>query len=365
MSARTRGPGARPPTTGPGALSERLGRSQQFTCTAIRDAGDNGATAHEVSQITGLDRHSIQPRITELQRKGLVIASGKRRRNPSGKPATVWIATEHADSLAGSSGSGTDRKSAPTPERANAIYCTAHANFADCQPFGASAAFASTFESSLTPRRGEVSILQVEVSRRGGARNRADRAGCSLTTKQIAGLTAAELMARRIGLPLNRFITVHWEAAGVPLEGMVKATGRFVGQLTEWLRRRGHRTAWLWVHENGDGVGAHCHLVAHVPPELVAELTSAQKRWLSKIAGRPYRAKAIKSIPIGGRLGLEAHNPDLHLANLETVVAYVTKQAVAASTTTRFHEPGGRVIGKRCGNSQNIGAKARRSTPGK
>jgi len=165
-------------------------------------------------------------------------------------------------------------------------------------------------------------------------------------------------MATTIGLPLNRFITLHWEAAGLPLEGMARATGRLVDLLTKWLARRGHRTAWIWVHENGAGGGGHCHLVAHIPPDCVADLTSVQKRWLRKITGRPYRVNVVKSVPIGGRLGLEASSPDLHVANLKTVMAYVIKQADAAASSP-FQERGGRVIGKRCGTSQNIGAKAR------
>jgi hypothetical protein len=69
------------------------------------------------------------------------------------------------------------------------------------------------------------------------------------------------------------------------------------------------------------------------------------------------------SKPIGGRLGLEAGNPDLHAINLEAALAYVVKGAnldAAARFALERLEPGGRVIGKRCGTSQNIGAKARR-----
>lgn len=234
----------------------------------------------------------------------------------------------------------------------------AHANLAKRLLSGAFVTPISSFETSPNPQRGEVSKSLLGSKRRGGARNRADRVSDGLTARQIVNLNAAALMAETIALPLNRFITLHWEAALVPLEGMAKATGRFVGLLSKWLARHDHRTAWIWVHENGDGSGGHCHLLAHVPPDCVADLTAAQKRWLSKITGRPYRVKVIKSIPIGGRLGLEASNPDLHFANLETVMAYVTKQADVMATS-QFHQPGGRVIGKRCGTSQNIGAKAR------
>ena len=77
----------------------------------------------------------------------------------------------------------------------------------------------------------------------------------------------------------------------------------------------------------------------------------------------PYRARVIHSRPIGGRLGLETGNPQLHAINLEAALSYVLKgasDAAAAQFNLERHEPGGRIIGKRCGTSQNIGAKARK-----
>lgn len=81
------------------ASPKRLGRLQLFTFIAIRETACDGLTAPETSLATGIDRHSIQPRISELLRKGLVIPNGKRRRNPSGRTATVWIASEHVDGV--------------------------------------------------------------------------------------------------------------------------------------------------------------------------------------------------------------------------------------------------------------------------
>ena len=199
---------------------------------------------------------------------------------------------------------------------------------------------------------------------RGGARNRADRESHALTTAQIANLSAAECHADKIGLPFTRMISIHWEAAGVPLAGMAKATGRFIGLMAKALARHGSGMAWLWVHENGDGKGGHSHLLAHVPAALVPVLTGLQRGWLRRITGNKYRARVIHSKPIGGRLGLEIGNPDLHAINLEAALAYVLKGAspeAASHFALERLEPGGRVIGKRCGTSQNIGAKARKA----
>lgn len=202
---------------------------------------------------------------------------------------------------------------------------------------------------------------------RGGARNRASRESHALTVAQIANLRAAERHANKIGLPFTRMISIHWEAAGVPLAGMAMATGRFIGLMAKALARHGSETAWLWIHESGDGKGGHCHLLTHVPAALVPVLTGLQLNWLRRITGNKYRARVIHSKPIGGRLGLEAGNPELHAINLGVALAYVLKGAspdAAARFALERLEPGGRVIGKRCGTSQNIGAKARRRHDG-
>lgn len=100
MSTRN-GPECQSPHTRPQdaiqANPVRLGRLQRLAFAAILAAGLGGLTALETASATGFDRMSIQPRISELRRKGMVAASGMRRRNPSGKTATVWIACECAN----------------------------------------------------------------------------------------------------------------------------------------------------------------------------------------------------------------------------------------------------------------------------
>lgn len=73
-------------------LAPRLGRLQQMAATAIRDAGLDGLTADELAAVLKLDRWSIQPRTTELLRKGLIRDSGRRRANVTGRQAIVWVA---------------------------------------------------------------------------------------------------------------------------------------------------------------------------------------------------------------------------------------------------------------------------------
>lgn len=211
-----------------------------------------------------------------------------------------------------------------------------------------------------------VAVVSTTSHSRGGARNRADRQSDALTAAQVCNLVAAERHARQIGLPFTRMITIHWQAAGLRLEDMVKATGRFIDLMTKALARHGSKTAWLFVHENVAGTGhekgGHVHLLAHIPADLVPVIKKQQMRWLRRITGRPYRSKVILSRPIGGRLGLEATNPELYLANAQQALAYLLKGAtpeVATQFTLIDHKTGGRVLGKRVGTSQNIGVKAR------
>ncbi len=74
------------------ALAPKLGRLQRMALDTIREAGWLGLTADELAEQLGMDRWSIQPRTTELKRKGLIRDSGQRRPNCTGKLAIVWIA---------------------------------------------------------------------------------------------------------------------------------------------------------------------------------------------------------------------------------------------------------------------------------
>jgi DNA-directed RNA polymerase specialized sigma24 family protein len=74
------------------ALAPKLGRLQRMAETTIRTAGVYGLTADELAERLDLSRWTIQPRTSELRRKGLIRDSGQRRPNRTGKLAIVWIA---------------------------------------------------------------------------------------------------------------------------------------------------------------------------------------------------------------------------------------------------------------------------------
>jgi hypothetical protein len=73
---------------GADALKPQLGRLQRMA----EGARANGLTAVELATRLDVDRWSIQPRTSELKRKGLIRDSGQPRPNCTGKLAVVWIA---------------------------------------------------------------------------------------------------------------------------------------------------------------------------------------------------------------------------------------------------------------------------------
>jgi hypothetical protein len=173
-----------------------------------------------------------------------------------------------------------------------------------------------------------------------------------MTPAQAAALRDAAAHAAALGLPLTRFLTIHWQRLGVPDTRAAKATGAFMQCVADWLRKRGHHTAWVWCRENSAAAGTHCHIALHIPGDVTLPFRLT-RRWLERIAGARYRSSAIHTRRIAGHANAAAVSPDHYAANIATLLGYMTK------ATARGH--GGSVIGKRCGVSQNIGAKERRA----
>ena len=60
---------------------------------AIRDAGLSGLTTPEVEDRLGRrpEQRPLDPRISELRRKGLIVDSGRRRMGRCGVDVIVWV----------------------------------------------------------------------------------------------------------------------------------------------------------------------------------------------------------------------------------------------------------------------------------
>lgn len=95
MSTYTNAPSHRSVDTSIAAadsLAPKLGRLQRMAQATIRDAGAHGLTADELAARLGIKRWSIQPRTSELKRKGVIRDSAQRSPNATGKLAILWVA---------------------------------------------------------------------------------------------------------------------------------------------------------------------------------------------------------------------------------------------------------------------------------
>lgn len=76
------------------AIEHLTARVQRLVLAAIKSAGTNGLTAHELAVALKMERTTVQPRTSELRRLGRIKDSGQRRLNPNSKRAIVWVAQE-------------------------------------------------------------------------------------------------------------------------------------------------------------------------------------------------------------------------------------------------------------------------------
>lgn len=70
-----------------------LGCLQHKVYSLIALSGARGLTDIEIETESDLKGSTIRPRRIELLNKGLIKDSGKTRKTPSGRSATVWVAS--------------------------------------------------------------------------------------------------------------------------------------------------------------------------------------------------------------------------------------------------------------------------------
>ncbi len=189
--------------------------------------------------------------------------------------------------------------------------------------------------------------------KRGGAFNRADRISDAIPQGARENIEAAARFASDIGLPLNKFLTLHMEGAGLTELRARQAIADFLQRIRRWIRVKGGQFCYIAVRENGVGEGEHVHLLLHVPPDLFAKFSHRQSGWLCAVGVKRYKGGCF-SRPIGNHKNAAQINFAHYLANLQRVVAYVLKATTVGSKGI------GPIVGKRCGTSQNIGRAARR-----
>ncbi|TAJ80482.1 MAG: hypothetical protein EPO45_01615 [Sphingobium sp.] len=184
----------------------------------------------------------------------------------------------------------------------------------------------------------------------------------SLTTHQVKLICNGAQHAQTIGLPLNRFITIDWELAGVTDPWVAQSA--FLRLVRDWLRQRqGVAATYVWVVENGPVLGLHSHTAIHVPPALVRKFSDLQRGWLRKAGVKQWINGIICSSPISHNYWAGFDNgtgTDAYRHNLDRLMSYILKAAnrEARNMHNIAHTQYSFVAGKRSGTSRNIGEQA-------
>lgn len=191
------------------------------------------------------------------------------------------------------------------------------------------------------------------------------RRTAALDFDQAQSIVAAASFAPALGYPLNRFTTVHFEAAGIV--DPPAAIKRLRKLASDYLALRGIPLVDVWVRETGPGKGEHWHWLLHAPPGL--RLGDRQPGWLRLCGAARNRGRqsgVIHSRAVGRSLShalVGRRYGELYSDHLAAVVGYLLKgasPAVRSALAIDRAEPGGAITGKRCGTSANIGAAARK-----
>ena len=185
-----------------------------------------------------------------------------------------------------------------------------------------------------------------------------------LSDKQVLALMEAAQFAFDTGRVFQRHWTVHYGKAGIQPSDAMRFIGKLLDLIGKQARREGGRVSAIWVRECASGKGEHVHILLHLPAGM--SLRNRTRRWIVA-AGGQYRAGVSKVTLIGGRLPKIGENREQRqVANAENVARYMMK---AASGDTGVllnlprHGEGGRIIGKRCGTTNDLNDKrAKRST---
>lgn len=190
---------------------------------------------------------------------------------------------------------------------------------------------------------------------------RKGRRSTALRAKDCENLILAAEQAIRIGKPLNRMLTVHFDAAGI--SDPVRATGQLLKLMGNWLRCYNTAITAVWVREAGQTKGEHVHILLSVPPPILSSFTRMQRGWFRKI-GAAWKRGVYLSRPIGGshKVAFTEASTSLYLQALTGALHYLLKGADAKARAAHGISKrgnGGELWGKRCGTTENIGRAAR------
>lgn len=190
---------------------------------------------------------------------------------------------------------------------------------------------------------------------------RKGRRSTALCSKDCENLLLAAQHAIRIGKPLNRMLTIHFDKAAI--SDPVRATGQLLKLMGDWLRCNNTGITAVWVREAGPTKGEHVHILLSVPPPILRSFTRMQRGWFKKI-GASWKKGVYKSRPIGGshKLAFSGASEHLYKQALTGALHYLLKGADAKAREVHGiskRQDGGELWGKRCSTTENIGRAAR------
>jgi len=188
---------------------------------------------------------------------------------------------------------------------------------------------------------------------------RSHRETREITGAQAENLEAANYYAEQIEKPLNAFLTIHWDNQGG--DGTVQErNGRLRTNVRKWLGRKDQDLAAIWVLERGVVSGLHGHYLIHVPRRLLAGFKDMLPQWTG-VAALPrdqWPAEQLKPHVLGyGEDGIWQLARVYNSVGLQRYLLKGVKDRWRSHGIR--HKDQGIVIGKRCGNTHNLGETAR------
>jgi len=181
-----------------------------------------------------------------------------------------------------------------------------------------------------------------------------------ITRKQMAELIDAATYAWRSDKPLSRSLTFNLKGLGG------RRPQRFISTFTklagDWLATQDIERVYLWVLEWPPGQSLNCHLLVHVPAEVMAGFAKKERSWLRQ-AGLKWKPNVLLSQKIGIRRGKKDRKLTIgeYLTHLENALGYMLKggNPKACNRLVIDHRFQGIIEGKRVGVAEAIGRKAR------
>ncbi|ANU08452.1 hypothetical protein A6F65_02166 [Paraurantiacibacter namhicola] len=170
----------------------------------------------------------------------------------------------------------------------------------------------------------------------------------------------AAAFALATGRTFQRHWIIHYGKAGIAAHDGARFVSQVLALASKQARREGGALTALWVRERASEKGEHVHILLHLPAAM--RLHGRTRRWIDT-AGGTWRAGVSRVRIVGGRLPSgDAAAGEAHAMNAANVLRYFLK-AGSQETGKRLGLTragcSGRIIGKRCGWTQNIGAAAR------